>query len=276
VINTGGQERVYKVSSESVRTPGKGEEIGVVLIFHDVTAEKEVAQIRDDFLHAITHDLRNPLGSIQGFAKFLRDGFAGAVSAHQVKILNTIERATVRLLGMVNNILDLAKMEAGKMETHKADVDLRETVRASVDLLQSQATTKNVALEAQIPEAFPLIRADPSLMERLFTNLIGNAIKFTPEEGRVTVEIHEEAERICGSVTDTGEGIPPDYIGKIFDKFLQVAGQRKGGTGLGLTICKHIVESHGGAIGVESEVGKGSRFHFWIVKEPAQESSHAA
>jgi PAS domain S-box-containing protein len=268
-FSAGGQARVFEVSTEPVRTPAK-EDIGIVMIFHDITLEKELDQMKENFLHSITHDLRNPLASVRGFLKLLLTGFAGPVNDHQKKMLTTIDRASNRLMGMVNDILDLAKLEAGKMELNLSPTDLAAVAQNVVDLLRSQTDVKNVQLVTDIsPLPFPWVLADAQLVERLLINLAGNAVKFTPESGKITIELRENADRISGAVADTGEGIPRDYLDKIFNKFQQVAGQRKGGTGLGLTICKYIVEGHGGEIGVESEPGHGSRFHFWIPKKLA-------
>ncbi|MBI4396689.1 MAG: HAMP domain-containing protein [Elusimicrobia bacterium] len=261
-----GFRRVFKVYSNLVRSTNRGEDIGIVIIFHDVTLEKEIEQMKEDFLHSITHDLRNPMSSIRGFLKFILDGMGGPITDQQRKMLETMDRASLRLLGMINDILDTAKAESGKMELNLADTDLKEVARHVLELLQSQALKKKIQLVVDAPAGLPVIQADPLLMERLFTNLTGNAIKFTPESGRITVELRDGPDRISGAVVDTGEGIPAEFLDKIFDKFQQVTGQRKGGTGLGLTICKYIVEGHKGEIGVESEMGKGSRFHFWVSK----------
>jgi signal transduction histidine kinase len=121
-------------------------------------------------------------------------------------------------------------------------------------------------MKVESEESLPKIKCDPELIERVFTNLIGNALKFTPENGSVTVKLKELPESIECSVVDTGEGIPPEYVEKIFDKFQQVAGQRRGGTGLGLTICRHLVEAHRGRVWAESKLGEGSRFIFIIPK----------
>jgi signal transduction histidine kinase len=128
---------------------------------------------------------------------------------------------------------------------------------------------KNIKIVTAIDENVPKITCDPELVERVFSNLISNALKFTPEEGTITVSLRATGESLEGSVADTGEGIPADCLTKIFDKFQQVQGQHKGGTGLGLTICRHIVEAHTGKIWVESEIGKGSSFKFTLPRKLA-------
>jgi PAS domain S-box-containing protein len=264
-LSSTGYRRVFSVTSEVVRT-ARGDDIGIVITLHDVTLEKEIEQMKDDFLHSITHDLRNPMASIRGFLKFLLDGMGGPVTDQQRKMLETMDRASLRLLGMINDILDVAKLESGKMELNLAETDLRDTAKHVLELMQAQAAKKKIDLIVDAPADLPAVAVDPLLVERLFTNLVGNAIKFTPEGGRITVELRDEPGRVYGAVVDTGEGIHPDHVGRVFEKFQQVPGQRKGGTGLGLTICKFIVESHKGNIGLESEVGKGSRFFFTLSK----------
>ncbi len=265
-VSYGNYRQTLSVSAASVRTPTEGEDMGIVIILRNITLEKQIEQMKDDFIHSITHDLRNPMTSIRGFLKFLIDELGGPLTDQQRKMVETMDRASMRLLGMINDILDVAKLEAGKIQLNLAETDLRDTARHVNELLQTQATKKQIELVLDAPEGLPKISVDPMLMERLYTNLIGNAIKFTPEGGRITVQLVDKGDSIYSAVTDSGEGIPPDYLNKIFDKFQQVAGQRKGGTGLGLTICKYIVESHKGDIFVESEVGKGSKFQFTIPK----------
>jgi signal transduction histidine kinase len=126
------------------------------------------------------------------------------------------------------------------------------------------ALKKSIKISVESSDGFPKIKCDPELIERVFTNLLGNALKFTPDEGKVTVRLDGRRDNVEVSVQDTGDGVPPEYVGKIFDKFQQVAGQRKGGTGLGLTICKHIIEAHMGRIWAESKLGEGAKFIFTI------------
>jgi signal transduction histidine kinase len=220
--------------------------------------------MKDDFLHSITHDLRNPMTSIRGFMKFLIDEVAGPLTPQQRKMLETMDRASLRLLVLINDILDIAKLEAGRMKLNLAETDLRPLAQRTIEIAEGQALKKSIRLVLQCPDALPLITADPELLERVFSNLIGNALKFTPDNGQVTVALGEQDGRMRIAVEDTGEGIPPEYIDTIFHKFQQVAGQRRGGTGLGLTICKHIVEAHLGTIWAESALGTGSKFIFLL------------
>ncbi|OGS18620.1 MAG: hypothetical protein A2219_02125 [Elusimicrobia bacterium RIFOXYA2_FULL_50_26] len=256
--------RYYKLSSQEVITPEKKEKIGVVTVMRNVTLEKELEKMKDDFLHSITHDLRNPMTSIRGFLKFLLDGVGGTVNEQQHKMLETMDRASNRLMGLINDILDIAKLESGRMVLNLGLTDLRAVAKRTLELAEGQALKKSIQLAVEAPENLPSIFCDADLMDRVFTNLVGNALKFTPENGKVSITFEDSPDMLRMAVVDTGEGIPPEYIDKVFDKFQQVTGQRKGGTGLGLTICRHITEAHMGKIWAESAIGRGTKMVFTI------------
>lgn len=242
-----------------------------------MTLENQLDKMKENFLHSITHDLRNPMTSIRGFLKFLLDGIAGPLNEQQKKMVETIDRASLRLLGMINDILDLAKLESGRFDLQLSATDLAEVSQRVIDLLKPQLVKKSITVELVPPKdaPTPVIQADNRLLERVITNLVGNAIKFTPENGKITLTIYDKPDKLEMDVADTGEGIPAEYIEKIFDKFQQVKGQGKGGTGLGLTICKYIVEAHKGRIWAESELGAGSKFNFFIMKNLKPEEVNA-
>jgi len=259
--------RFYKIITAPVTTV-KGEKLGVVTVLRDITLEKEIDKMKDDFLHSITHDLRNPMTSIRGFLKFLSDGVGGPITEQQKRMIETMDRASVRLLGMINDILDLAKLESKRMDIQLSDANLVEITQKVLDLLQPQILKKSIETKIEVynEKKDVYIRCDAKLIERVINNLVGNALKFTPENGKITISFIDNEDRVEVNVSDTGEGIPPDYLDKIFEKFQQVAGQRKGGTGLGLTICKYIIETHKGKIWVNSKLGEGSTFSFYIPK----------
>jgi len=265
-MSTENTDRNFQITAEPVRSRGKGEELGVVTVIHDITLERQLDNMKDEFLHTITHDLRNPMTSIRGFLKFLKDGVGGPITEQQTKMLDTMDRASSRLLGMINDILNLAKLEAGKMDLNLSECQINEIAMRVLELQEPTAKRKSVRLILEADPQLGKIMGDPSLIERVFTNIVSNSIKFTPENGSVTVKIKDTPGMIVSSIIDTGEGIPSDYIERIFDKFQQVAGQRKGGTGLGLTICKYIVEAHKGDIRVTSKLSRGSTFTFSIPK----------
>jgi len=259
--------RYYLLKTEEVISPQNNEKIGFLTVLRNITLEKELNRMKDDFLHSITHDLRNPMTSIRGFLKFLIDGVAGPVTEQQKKMLGVMDHASLKLLSLINDILDIAKLESGRMTINLSDCDLKMICQRSIEMAGGLALKKSITIRTESKEDFPKIKADPELIERVFSNLLGNALKFTPESGSITVSLKELSDRVEVSVEDTGEGIPPEYVERIFDKFQQVAGQRKGGTGLGLTICKHIVEAHSGEIWAESKLGQGAKFIFTLPKD---------
>lgn len=264
------QDQFYTLSSEEVCTPLKKERLGLVTVIHDITLEKELDSMKEEFLHSITHDLRNPLTAIRGFIRLFQSGQTGSLSDTQKKMLETMDKASLRLLTMVNDILDLARMEARRLSLHLEPCHVDDVASRVIDLFLPQTRNSNVTLKLKIPDGgLPPLDADPNLMERVLTNLVGNAVKFTPDDGTITIRIEDFHDHVRFAVIDTGEGIPPSYLTKVFDKFRQVEGHFKGGSGLGLTICKRIVEAHQGRIWVESEVGKGSSFIFTIPRNLA-------
>jgi len=264
--------RFFKCFAMPIIAPGHPEPLGRLIGFYDITLDKELARIKDEFLHSITHDLRNPMGAIKGFVEFLLKEIPGPINEAQKKMLISIDRASFRLLGMINNILDSAKMEAGKMEIGLSPVNLREVAGRVNALMESLGQRKNIRFEIEGAEQ-TVVNADSGLMERMFTNLIGNAIKFTPEDGVITTGISDDGDHITAWVRDTGDGIPPEYLDKVFEKFEQVKGQKAGGTGLGLTICKYVASAHLGKVWAESEPGKGAKFVFTIPKNLGKDES---
>ncbi len=256
-------KRVFKASMKEITSPDKNEINGYLIAVYDITLSKELERIKEEFLHSITHDLRNPMGAIKGFVEFMLKEIPGPLTEAQKKMLISMDRAAFRLLGMVNNILDIAKMEAGKMDINISETDIVEIARKSSELMESLASKKKIKFEI-LADSPHVVACDPQLIERVFINLIGNAIKFTPENGKITLGMKKDREWFYGWVEDTGEGLPKDYVDKVFEKFEQVKGQKAGGTGLGLTICKHITKAHLGDIWAEQEEGKGARFVFKI------------
>ncbi|MDA8244433.1 MAG: ATP-binding protein [Elusimicrobia bacterium] len=265
-------ERFFKCFATPIVAPGHDKPIGRLIAFYDITLDKQLAKMKDEFLHSITHDLRNPMGAIKGFVEFMLKEIPGPVNEAQKKMLVSIDRAAFRLLGMINNILDSAKMEAGKMEISLAPVNLRDVAMRVNSLLESLGQRKNIKFELEGAQEL-VVNGDAGLLERMFTNLIGNAIKFTPEDGTITTGLSDDGDHITAWVRDTGDGIPPEYLSKVFEKFEQVKGQKAGGTGLGLTICKYVAAAHLGRVWVESPPGQGAKFIFTIPKNLAKDES---
>ncbi len=264
-LSTETERRFVRATAAPVVTPGRAAELGTVFALRDVTLERELDKMKEDFLHYITHDLRNPLGSAIGFLDLLLKGTAGVLNSDQHSIVSSVRRSTSRLMSLINNILDIAKMEAGRVRLQVKPTSLAGIAGRSIGILEQLAKAKNISVHLAAVEEFT-IAADGDMLERVFTNLLGNAIKYTPNGGTITVSLVDEGPHIKCCVEDTGEGIPPEYLTRVFEKFEQVQGSRKGGTGLGLTITRFFVEAHLGRVWVESEVGHGSRFYFTVPK----------
>ncbi len=257
--------KILRVAASAVVTPGRSTELGVVFALRDVTLERELEMMKDDFLHYITHDLRNPLGSAMGFVDVLLKGTAGVLNADQHSIVSSVRRSTSRLMSMINNILDIAKMESGRAKLQLKTVSLAGVAGRAIDILDQLAKAKKISVHLGAVEEFS-VSGDSDMLERVFTNLLGNAIKFAPDGGRITLSINDEGGELRCCVEDNGDGIPEEHLRRVFEKFEQVPGQRRGGTGLGLTITRYFVEAHLGRIWVESTPGQGARFYFTIKK----------
>lgn len=269
-LSAEGVRRYFSLFVRLVNAPeGSGTSYWMVLVLRNITAEKELDQLKDDFLQSLTHDLRSPMTAIRGYLQVLSEEMAGPINAEQKKMLHIMENASTKLLHIVSNLLDTAKMSAGKLKLNLAECNLRQIVPNTVELFHTEAAKKKITLTLDMPDTMSPIKLDPSLLERVIINLIGNAIKFTPEGGFVTVKFAELSDRIQGQVTDTGAGFPAEFMGRIFKKFEQVSGTR-GGTGLGLAICKFIVDAHYGEISVRCKQGEGTTFTFNFPKDLEQ------
>ncbi|MCM2305057.1 MAG: HAMP domain-containing histidine kinase, partial [Elusimicrobia bacterium] len=183
----------------------------------------------------------------------------------QQTIVSSVRRSTSRLMAMINNILDIAKMESGRAKLQLKTLSLAGVAGRAIDILEQLAKAKKISVHLVAIEEFS-IEGDSDMLERVFTNLLGNAIKFAPDGGTITVSISDEGSELKACVEDNGDGIPAEHLKRVFEKFEQVPGQRRGGTGLGLTITRYFVEAHYGRIWVESVPGQGARFYFTIKK----------
>jgi signal transduction histidine kinase len=226
---------------------------------------RELDELKTQFVNAVTHDLRTPLTSIKGFGEFLEDEVGGPLSPEQKGFVRQIQQSSRRLEGLVNDLLDFARIEAGTFHLRLVRADLGAQVRDNVESVQPLFRDAGVTLRLSLPEEALKAWIDPQRIDQVLSNLLSNAAKFTPRGGCVTVRLLAEADALRCEVEDTGVGIAPADFEKLFRRFSQLqAGNAKGGTGLGLSISKAIVEAHGGHIGVESALGAGSTFWFTL------------
>jgi signal transduction histidine kinase len=224
------------------------------------------SQAKSEFLANMSHELRTPMNAILGFTEMILDDIYGEVPPDVRGPIQDVRTCGQQLLRLINDVLDLSKIEAGRMELSLTDYSVQEVVETARTSLRSLAAEKGLEFVADVPPDVPPAYGDGKRITQCLTNLVGNALKFT-KQGRVAISARLDGDRVVYSVADTGIGIPADQLGHIFGEFRQVdasISREFGGTGLGLSITKTFVELHGGSIWVESEPGRGSTFHFAI------------
>ena len=221
-------------------------------------------ELKTDFVNNVAHELRTPLTIIKGYIENLADGIMGELNPAQKDALNTVLEVTSRLANMVNTLLDLAKIEAGKMELNREKVNFSYLVMPLVKQFLVLADKKNITFTYSLPLEPIEAWCDKEKISQVITNFLSNAFKFTPSGGKVHLECSSYGKFIKLSVQDTGKGIPKDKIGKIFNKFESLAQASEKSTGLGLPISFDIIKLHKGEIFVESQEGKGAKFTFII------------
>lgn len=284
----------------------KHEVAGVVTLLHDLTREREISQMKSDFVSKASHELRTPLSSIRAYIEMLVDGEAADEKSRQ-EFYRIIQGETDRLGRLIDNMLNISRIEAGIVQIEREYVDVKALITRAINTLEPQATEKKLSLHARVSDVDLCVEGDADMLYQVVLNLLSNAVKYTPEGGRVTVAADSMGEiraqrsemrdhkspskqqrggvavkpagpssdllllasgpSVVVSVSDTGLGIPPDALPKLFDKFYRVENYKRiaKGTGLGLSLCKHIVETvHRGQIGVESKLGMGSKFWFSV------------
>jgi two-component system sensor histidine kinase/response regulator len=233
-------------------------------------ALEEVQKInkrKSDFISSVSHELRTPLTSIKGYAAILIAEKLGHLPPAVKERLEKINSHSDELVHMVNDLLDIARIEAGKTTMNIEPQDLKSMIDSICDLILIQCKNKNIELATDIKKDIPYVLADRTQIKRVFINLLGNAVKFTPENGKITIRVNTKDSMVQIEISDTGVGIPVDALSKIFEEFYRVdnsINQQVKGTGLGLSLVKHIIEAHNGKIWVESKVGVGSTFIFTL------------
>jgi len=265
------QEETKRIlrSSNAVVADEDGNPVGMVAVLSDVTQQRQVDQLKSDFVSKVSHELRTPLVAMQHSLSILFDEVAGPLSEEQKRFVNISQRNLERLNRLINDLLDLSKLEAKKMDIRLEPSSMLSVVANVCESLDAWSRTKGIVLSRRVPDDLPQVLMDQSRIIQVLTNLIGNSIKFTPKQGRITIEakMTEEKTIVEVSVSDTGPGIAKEDLPKLFSKFQQV-GERSAtdisGTGLGLAISKEIVELHNGRIWAESESNRGARFVFTL------------
>ena len=230
---------------------------------------RELDQLKDNFLSMVSHELWNPLTTMQGYVSLIKQGGAGEINSQQKEILKIVEEQVEHLDHLIEELMDISKIETGKFKVKIERLDIGNLETKVLNSFKQAADDKEITLKNEVSSKLPDVSADKTRIIQVLTNLLGNAIKFTPERGIVSVSAQEKEDTVEISISDNGIGIPEDKVGRIFDKFYQADSTNKRkycGCGLGLAIVRHIIELHGSRIGVESKIGKGSRFFFELKK----------
>lgn len=261
--------RVINAVSTPIRS-GEGESLGLVTVLEDMTRERELERVRSDFLTVISHELRTPLTAVKGSLDLLLDGDAGSLEPLQQRFLQTARRNTERLISLVQDLLDLSRLEAGQVSLTLQPADIRRILDDVVIGLGTIFDLKHLEVRLELPPQPVLIMADRRRFEQVVTNLLGNAANYTPDEGQI--EVRAQPDPATGQavmiVRNSGPGIAPEDREHLFEKFYRGGNaltRQDGGSGLGLAIVKSLVDLHHGTISVESEPGQGAAF---IVRLP--------
>jgi two-component system phosphate regulon sensor histidine kinase PhoR len=264
-IASEGEHRTFKVTLSCV-TDQADEPAGVVAVLHDMTREKEVAEMKNEFVSNVSHELRTPLASIKAYVEMLIDGEADDDKTKR-EFYDVIQNEANRLGRLIDNILNISRIESGLIKINKQPQSLAIVLKDAVEVITPQAKTKQVKIVEEITPVFYQTEADRDMLYQAVLNLLSNAVKYTPEGGTITIAtvVDESSKKVITRICDTGVGIPPKDLPFVFDKFYRAEANNRmaKGTGLGLSLVKHIVETvHKGRIFVESQVGKGSCFGF--------------
>lgn len=267
------EQKYYRIEARTVR--GELEEsIGEVTLVQDITKLKELDQLKSQFILTAAHELRTPLTSIGMGSALLLENIA-SFNADQIEIIEAIKEDQERLTILVNDLLDLSRMEAGKAKIDIEKSDILEIINKTVDPLRAQAKEVDAVIEVDLAEGLPFVLADSSKISSVITNILSNALRYIPDDGsgKIEVKVSTVGKSVLVAIRDNGSGIPEEYQDRIFEKFVQVKQdvEKSGSSGLGLAISKEIITAHGGKIWVKSEIGKGSTFFFTLKVYPEEQ-----
>ena len=259
-ISRDGNSVPVELGLRNIETPD-GEKVLAIMV--DITQRREVERLKQEFLSMVSHDLRTPLNSIQAFFELVADGIYGDLNEAGSKKVSLLEAEVGRLMRLIQQLLDLDRLQSGAVKLSIQNLEVASLVEASVNSVRSLADSRGIEIEVL---GSPLsVKADADKIIQVLVNLLSNAIKFSPDYSTITVSAVRQGSQAIFKVLDRGRGIPVEAQSVIFERFKQVRksdATRKGGTGLGLAICRTIIEQHGGKIGVESQEGAGSTFWF--------------
>jgi two-component system phosphate regulon sensor histidine kinase PhoR len=260
------QERTFKASVTPLE--GEGTILGIVVVLNDITEIKKLERIRSEFVANVSHELRTPLTSIQGFIETIKGDKIGDPIKLK-RFLKIIERQSNRLNNLIEDLLHLSKIESREVKMNFQDINLEELIKKIVSELKEKIDKKQHKICLNISSRLPLVNADYENIELVISNLLNNAIHYTPEKGKISISASERIQDVYIEVSDNGIGIAAEHLPRVFERFYRINKDRSreyGGTGLGLAIVKHIIKAHQGMVGVESHLGRGTSFYFTLPK----------
>ncbi|HJP94656.1 MAG TPA: ATP-binding protein [Pyrinomonadaceae bacterium] len=257
-----GLERAFRLRTTPMRDNGK-HLLGAVTLLEDITHLRELDRLKSEFIATASHELRTPLTSVQMGVHLLLERAAGELNEKQMEVLIACREDCERLDKLMRDLLDLSKIEAGESKPNLEPVKTKDLLDAAIEELRPQVESKGLVFTIDGPADLPTVLIDRSQVERVLTNLVINAIRYT-KQGEIKISARQRGNFVAISVSDTGAGIPQEYLPHIFEKFVQVPGAATGGAGLGLAISRLIVEAHGGQISAQSEPNNGSTFTFTL------------
>jgi NtrC-family two-component system sensor histidine kinase KinB len=249
-------------SKDSLEIFNGSQKIGEVIMLRNITKYQELDVAKTNFIATISHELKTPISSIKMSLKLLEDDRIGTLNVEQKKLLEDIKGDSQRLLKITTELLDMTQVESGNIQFNIQPVNPAQIVDQALNAARALAEQKNITLEKMIPADINPVKADGDRTAWVLLNFLTNAIRYSANNSKVMVSVEQKDDRVSFSVQDFGRGIEPKYQSRIFEKFFQIPGSIPGGSGIGLTISKEIIEKQGGKISMESELGKGSRFWF--------------
>ena len=266
-------ERVWISWTNKALSDKKGSAKEILCVGNDISKIKEAEELlrqmderKSAFVANVSHEFKNPLGVIRGALSFILDGLSGEVNEKQKQMLEMAKRNTERLIRLVTDLLDISKIEAGKMKLKKERINIASLVEEVIAANSGEISRKRLILKKEFSKDAGLVWADNDKLTEVIINLLSNAVKYTPPGGRITIGLSGSKKKVRFEISDSGPGIARKDFYKLFDKFERLTAEKQEGTGLGLSITRDIIELHKGKIWVESELGKGSKFIFVLPK----------
>ena len=259
----------FRYSVTPIRSEGGKQVQGAVVLLQDITRLKELDRLKSEFVLAASHELKTPLTGLSMSINLLQE-LADQWPQRERDLIRVAHEETARLRALVSDLLDLSRLESGRVEMEIQPLNVAYLFERILVAFHDQANAKGIALNSSIQPDTPEVLADPTKIAWVISNLVSNALRYTSNGGHIRITAEKSQDRVYLAVADDGAGIPAEYRSRIFDKFVQVKGDSKAGSGLGLAICKEIIKAHGGSIWVESTVGSGSTFTFYL--KPASSS----